>query len=103
QTKSLTDLVDRFADQSRNMDESVEHRTEELNKATMHAVEQADEIRLVGEAGDGGGPDSFRVYRRAGSPCPRCTHLVERVVLAGRSTFFCGVCQRSPAAGSGAG
>ena len=38
----------------------------------------------------------FKVYDRAGAPCPtaRCGHLVKRLVQAGRSTFYCARCQR---------
>ena len=38
----------------------------------------------------------FKVYDRAGQPCLRsgCRGRVRRVVQAGRSTFFCPVCQR---------
>jgi formamidopyrimidine-DNA glycosylase len=37
----------------------------------------------------------FKVYDRAGAPCPtKCGHLVKRLVQAGRSTFYCGHCQR---------
>lgn len=34
------------------------------------------------------------VYGRAGQPCPRCARPVQRIVQAGRSTFYCGGCQR---------
>ncbi len=39
---------------------------------------------------------SFSVYDREGQPCgtPGCNHLVRRIVQAGRSTFFCSVCQK---------
>jgi formamidopyrimidine-DNA glycosylase len=39
---------------------------------------------------------NFRVYDRAGQPCPRpdCTGTIRRVVQVGRSTFYCPVCQR---------
>ena len=37
--------------------------------------------------------DRLRVYGRQGEPCPRCGTPVERVVQAGRSTFFCRGCQ----------
>jgi formamidopyrimidine-DNA glycosylase len=39
---------------------------------------------------------AFRVYGREGEPCltPRCRGTVHRIVQAGRSTFFCPVCQR---------
>jgi formamidopyrimidine-DNA glycosylase len=38
----------------------------------------------------------FRVYGREGEPCRRatCRGTIERVTQAGRSTFFCPVCQR---------
>jgi len=38
----------------------------------------------------------FRVYDREGEPCvtPRCTGTVQRIVQAGRSTFYCEECQR---------
>ncbi|MBI4161429.1 MAG: bifunctional DNA-formamidopyrimidine glycosylase/DNA-(apurinic or apyrimidinic site) lyase [Acidobacteria bacterium] len=37
---------------------------------------------------------SLRVYDRAGRPCPRCGRRIRRIVLAGRSTFYCSRCQR---------
>lgn len=39
---------------------------------------------------------SFRVYGREGEPCltPGCSGKVRRIVQAGRSTFYCGSCQR---------
>ncbi|HEY7296333.1 MAG TPA: bifunctional DNA-formamidopyrimidine glycosylase/DNA-(apurinic or apyrimidinic site) lyase [Xanthobacteraceae bacterium] len=39
---------------------------------------------------------NFRVYDRAGEPCPTpgCTGIIKRIVQNGRSTFFCPVCQK---------
>lgn len=39
---------------------------------------------------------SFRVYDRAGAPCPThgCKGQIERIVQSGRSTYFCQRCQR---------
>lgn len=39
---------------------------------------------------------AFRVYDREGAPCPTkgCTGTIRRIVQAGRSTFYCPVCQR---------
>ena len=39
---------------------------------------------------------SFRVYDREGTSCPTpgCGGTVRRIVQSGRSTFFCGACQR---------
>lgn len=36
------------------------------------------------------------VYGREGEPCRRCGALIVRLVQAGRSTFFCPKCQKSP-------
>ena len=36
----------------------------------------------------------FHVYDREGEPCDRCGSPVRRIVQSGRSTFFCGTCQR---------
>ena len=42
------------------------------------------------------GNDRFRVYDHEGHRCPRrgCAGTIKRIVQAGRSTFFCPVCQR---------
>jgi formamidopyrimidine-DNA glycosylase len=39
---------------------------------------------------------SFDVYGREGEPCqtPECDKAIERVVQSGRSSFYCGQCQR---------
>ncbi|MDP2471178.1 MAG: bifunctional DNA-formamidopyrimidine glycosylase/DNA-(apurinic or apyrimidinic site) lyase [Candidatus Palauibacterales bacterium] len=36
---------------------------------------------------------SLRVYGRQGEPCRRCGSPIERIVQAGRSTFYCPSCQ----------
>ncbi|MBN2369598.1 MAG: bifunctional DNA-formamidopyrimidine glycosylase/DNA-(apurinic or apyrimidinic site) lyase [Vicinamibacteria bacterium] len=38
----------------------------------------------------------FRVYGRAGEPCPRCGVAVRRIVVAQRGTHVCPRCQPSP-------
>jgi formamidopyrimidine-DNA glycosylase len=35
----------------------------------------------------------FKVYGRAGAPCPRRNGTIRRIVQGGRSTFFCDGCQ----------
>jgi formamidopyrimidine-DNA glycosylase len=37
--------------------------------------------------------DEFLVHTREGEPCPRCGDTVERIVVSGRSTYFCPGCQ----------
>lgn len=36
------------------------------------------------------------VYGREGEPCPACGAVIERLLQAGRSTFFCPRCQKRP-------
>jgi formamidopyrimidine-DNA glycosylase len=38
--------------------------------------------------------DEFLVHTREGEPCPRCGAEIRRIVIAGRSTYFCPSCQR---------
>lgn len=44
-----------------------------------------------------GRPGTFqhahRVYRRTGQPCPVCAGIIQRTVVAGRSTHYCTQCQ----------
>ena len=37
--------------------------------------------------------DEFLVHTREGHPCHRCGEAIRRIVLAGRSTYFCPGCQ----------
>lgn len=68
----------------------------------MRAVLQ-DAIQLGGSSisdyRDGDGRTGYfqltlKVYDRAGQPCDRCGTTVRRIVQAGRSSFYCRVCQR---------
>jgi formamidopyrimidine-DNA glycosylase len=38
--------------------------------------------------------DEFLVHTREGKPCPRCGAEIQRIVVGGRSTYFCPSCQR---------
>jgi formamidopyrimidine-DNA glycosylase len=65
---------------------------------------------VIGEAIEAGGstisdfgtPDGelgyfqhrFRVYDKEGKPCPTCGKPIQRLVQSGRSSFYCGTCQR---------
>jgi len=48
-----------------------------------------------------------RVYQREGEKCVRCRNAIRRIIVAGRSSYFCSHCQRAPRArntkGSGVG
>jgi formamidopyrimidine-DNA glycosylase len=53
----------------------------------------------------GGVPGEYqqhhRVYGRQGKPCPRCKTTIRRIVVAGRSSYFCPNCQAPPRRKSG--
>lgn len=38
--------------------------------------------------------DQLMVFRRTGSPCPRCNSIIERIVVGQRSTHICRKCQK---------
>ena len=71
-------------------------------EAAMHAVlDKAVELggSSISDFRDAQGkPGYFQihhaVYDREGAPCPRCTAPIRRVVLSGRSTFYCPSCQQ---------
>ena len=65
----------------------------------------AEAIRLGGSSisdflNAEGNPGEFqirhRVYDRKGKPCSRCGAAIRRGVVAGRGSYFCPRCQRSP-------
>jgi formamidopyrimidine-DNA glycosylase len=47
--------------------------------------------------GDGSMQEHLAVYQRGGEPCLRCGLPIQRIVVGGRATHFCGRCQRPPA------
>jgi len=74
-----------------------------LRKAVVHVLEEA--IRLRGssvsdyvDAEGQRGEFQFRhrVYQREGKNCSRCGAKIRRVIVAGRSSYFCPRCQRAP-------
>ena len=77
------------------------HRAERLVAAIRAVLEEAiaaggsslrDYVDASGELGYF--QTRFRVYDRAGRPCPSCAAPVRRIVQSARSTFYCPACQR---------
>lgn len=77
------------------------HSWERLSRAVKDVLSAA--IReggtTINDFQDGSGNEgyfqvSLRVYGRKGEPCQRCNAPLKSTVLAGRSTFYCGRCQR---------
>ncbi len=46
------------------------------------------------DGSEGGMQARFRVYGRAGQPCPRCGAPIEKTRAGGRGTWYCPHCQR---------
>jgi formamidopyrimidine-DNA glycosylase len=74
---------------------------EELRVAIVATLEAAlrsggssidDYVDARGELGSM--QDEFVVHTRAGEPCRRCGETIRRIVVGGRSTYFCPGCQR---------
>lgn len=42
---------------------------------------------------EGTNQNALRVFHRHGQPCPTCGTVIERIVVGGRGTHFCPVCQ----------
>jgi formamidopyrimidine-DNA glycosylase len=41
-----------------------------------------------------GAANEFRVYDRAGEPCPRCRTTLRAMTIGGRTSAFCPACQK---------
>jgi len=68
--------------------------TEVLTEAIKHGGTTLDDEQFVNPDGKPGGfQDYLHVYNREGQPCHQCRLPIKRVVLRGRSTFFCEKCQ----------
>jgi formamidopyrimidine-DNA glycosylase len=79
--------------------ERAHHLAEVIPQVLNEAVEAGgsslrDHRQTDGSLGDF--QHRFRVYGREGEPCPTpgCRGTIRRIVQSGRSTFFCGMCQR---------
>ncbi|HVX96088.1 MAG TPA: bifunctional DNA-formamidopyrimidine glycosylase/DNA-(apurinic or apyrimidinic site) lyase [Polyangia bacterium] len=73
-----------------------------LGRAILASIRYTIEEFTASGAGSGDGDivyveedrsaNPFKVYGRAGEPCPRKNGTIRRIVQAGRSTFFCEAC-----------
>lgn len=64
-----------------------------LNQAIAHEGSSLRNYR-DGYGRRGQNQEHFLVYDRADQPCQRCGTMIERLVIAQRSSFFCPLCQR---------
>ncbi|HYH82417.1 MAG TPA: bifunctional DNA-formamidopyrimidine glycosylase/DNA-(apurinic or apyrimidinic site) lyase [Longimicrobium sp.] len=82
-------------------DELTRPQAKRIRDAVREVLAEAIEFRgttLLDYRDAEGEPGEFvrrlRVYDREGEPCLRCHRGINRIVQAGRSTFFCPRCQR---------
>ena len=61
----------------------------QLLASVRKVIERATGARYTDES-----VNRLAVYDREGKPCRRCGTKIERIVQAGRSTYFCPVCQK---------
>ncbi|MBZ5502646.1 MAG: bifunctional DNA-formamidopyrimidine glycosylase/DNA-(apurinic or apyrimidinic site) lyase [Acidobacteriia bacterium] len=74
-----------------------------LHRAVRKVLTQAIEMRgssisdyVDAEGQPGGFQRRHRVYQREGKKCVRCGTAIQRVIVAGRSSYFCRRCQPAP-------
>lgn len=66
-----------------------------LRSAIRHNGTTLMDYRMTNGA-PGGFQRMHRVYHREGKPCNACGTTIERLVVVGRSSFCCPVCQKAP-------
>jgi formamidopyrimidine-DNA glycosylase len=68
-----------------------------LRKAIqMRGSSISDFVDAEGVAGDY--QQHHKAYGREGKKCFRCSSTIQRIIVAGRSSYFCRTCQRAPRA-----
>ncbi len=82
-------------------------QVKELYRALQGILERAIVMRgssiadfLDAEGQPGEYQRHHRAYGREGKPCIRCKTRIRRVIVAGRSSYFCPQCQKAPRGGS---
>ena len=69
-------------------------RGDAASAADVRAIVRGLTVAIEREAAFGGeGEHRFRVYGRAGEPCPRCRAKLTSITLGGRTTALCPRCQ----------
>ena len=79
--------------------EQVARLYRELQRILQRAIDLrgssiSDFLDADGEPGEY--QQHHRVYGREGKPCSRCKSAIRRVIVAGRSSYFCPGCQKAP-------
>jgi formamidopyrimidine-DNA glycosylase len=78
-------------------DQDVERLHQAIREILSRAIDnKGTTLRDYRNAQDepGENQESLAVYQRQGQACPRCGQTIERIVVGGRGTHFCSVCQQ---------
>ncbi len=89
-------LYDRSAESLSTIEIRRLHRaiTEVLTDAIKHRGSTLDDEQFVDPEGRAGDYQNLhQVYNREGQPCGQCRAAILRVIVRGRSTFYCAKCQ----------
>jgi formamidopyrimidine-DNA glycosylase len=81
----------------RSSDSLTKAEAENLHRAIQSVLQEG--IRSLGASIDwvyrgGEFQNYFNIYKREGSPCPRCGTLVQKIRVGQRGTHFCPSCQK---------
>ena len=60
----------------------------------INANEMTPEEYLTGKGKEYSNIPNLRVYGREGLPCRKCGSAIKRIVIGGRSSCYCPICQR---------
>ena len=75
------------------LEELVHHIRAILNEAILAGGSTLQDFKSTNGA-QGSYQQRFLVYDREGEPCSSCSKPIRRLVQSGRSSFYCGSCQR---------
>jgi formamidopyrimidine-DNA glycosylase len=75
------------------LEELVRHIRDILNEAILAGGSTLQDFQGA-DGTKGEYQQRFLVYDREGEPCPNCGKPIKRLVQSGRSSFYCGSCQK---------
>ena len=75
------------------MDELVAEPGEDLRIEILDRQGSTLRDYRLPDGSSGTAQDRFKVYGRAGEPCPRCGTPIDKIRVAGRGTWYCPSCQ----------
>lgn len=86
-----------------NLTDADFHRLRRVVRAVLAAAIRLGGSSISDYVNADGVPGEFQlrhhVYQRKGKPCHRCRAAIQRIIVAGRGSYFCPRCQRAPRIG----